>query len=204
MKNILVVLGLLAIVAASYFVYQKFFAFDPIRIVESIKHELSATEEFVFSRDNMKFSEREHSEKFLAHIDYLYTWEANVPFGFSPDDLSLSFNKEEKKLNVTVNALRLYPMHVHNQKAEKTSEFGWLNQGEPAKIFWENINEHTHQLINKELESKPNEAGQIKSITKNSMIVSIGKILSKLDLHEVTVEVLIKDLELYNGKHIAL
>jgi hypothetical protein len=203
MKNILNVVALLILVAGGYVLYQQFLVDNSIRIVESIQHELAAAEEYVFSRDTMKFSETQNNTAFLAHVNYLYTWEADVPFGFSSKDLQLHYEKTMKRLIIEVTNLRLYPFQIKNQKDEKTSEFLWMNQGEPAQEFWKKINSHTETLINEEFQKDKTLVASVLQITKKSLTVSVLNILKKLNLSDIEVEIVIKQLRLYSGKAVS-
>ncbi|MFD0861311.1 hypothetical protein ACFQ1M_03760 [Sungkyunkwania multivorans] len=202
MKYVFRILLLALVAIGGYYAYENFIADKAIHILEDVQHELSMTEEFVFSRDNMKFSEIQNNKKFLAHVNYLYTWEANVPFGFSSKDLKLDYDKDNKVLNVEIKTLRLFPFQIHNKKAKKTSEFAWLNQGDPVAKFWQNIEGHTKDLINKEFSKKPNEVASVKQISKNSLTISVQNILKKLALKDVEVRIRIDKLALYNGKRV--
>lgn len=200
MKNILNVIALLILIGGGFYLYQMFMGPSAIHIVKQIQHELSATEEFVFSRDKMKFTQTENNKALLAHVDFLYTWEASVPFGFASRDLDLSYEKSTKRLIINVKNLRLYPFQIVNPKSKKTSEFGWLNQGEPVAKFWESINPRTEGLINGELERDAELRASIGQIARNSLTTTVMKILSKLDLGGIEVMVSMNNLRLYDGK----
>ncbi|MGH7389675.1 MAG: hypothetical protein ACREM3_09500, partial [Candidatus Rokuibacteriota bacterium] len=185
MRNVLYAVTLLLLVGAAYVayaLYEKFVGDHSVRIVESIQHELAATDEFVFSRDRMSFSETQNNKAGLAHVNYLYTWQASVPFGFRAGDLDLSFEKASKTLSVRVKKLQLLDFTISAQKSQKTSEFAWLNQGEPAQKFWEGVNAHTRRLINAEFAKDRRLVGDVVQITRSSLTAAVLQILNKLNL----------------------
>ncbi len=110
MKNVLIFALSVALLIGGYYAYQNLVIDNSIHILESVQHELAATEEFVFSRDKLSFTKTENRKKLLAHINYLFTWDASVPFGFSSKDIQLDYDKSNEVLKVTVNNLRLYPI----------------------------------------------------------------------------------------------
>ena len=199
MKNILNVIALLLLVGGGIYLYQMFMGNNAIHVVEQVQHELSATEEFVFSRDTLKFSEIQNNKKFLAHVNYVYTWEASVPFGFASKDLAIDYDKSAKRLTLHVTNLHLYPFHVDQQKSVKTSEFAWLNQGDPVAKFWEGINARTTKLVDSEFKKDAQLRASIGQITRNSLIATVTKILGKLGLGGIEVAIVMDKLKLYDG-----
>ena len=195
---------LIALAGGSYFAYENFVVDNSIHIIESIEHELAATEEFVFSRDKLSFSKTEHRKKLLAHIDYLYTWNASVPFGFASKDMNLNYDKGEKKLIVSIDDLRLYPLSISDKKSKITSRFAWLDKSLPAKEFWEKVDKFTKGEVNKQFKKDAQLLRDMVNITQNSMIVSIRSILDKLGVGDIQVVVQIKNLKLYDGKRVAI
>lgn len=173
-----------------------------IYIVEQIQHELSATEEFVFSRDKMKFTEIQNNKAFPAHVNFVYSWEASVPFGFSSNDMGLAYDESSKRLTITIKNLRLYPFNIDNMKSEKTSTFAWLNQGKPVAKFWEGINERTEKRINGEFKKDAQMRTSVGQVTRNSMSVTVAKIMSKLDLGGIEVMVAMDKFRLYDGEKV--
>ena len=192
----IVILALLT--GGSYFAYQKYIENEKIHILENIEHEFYSTDEYVFSRDNMKFSQHKEHKKFIATIKYLYTWEASVPFGFKTQDVEIDFDRTENTLKLTVKQLRLFPLTVKNQKKEKTGDFLYIDDGDPAATFWEGIKKHTEKLVNKEFQSKTEQRNAVKEISKNSIQVKVREILDKLDITDVKVDVEIKSMLLYD------
>lgn len=204
MKNLIIIVLIAALGVGGYFAYQEFIVDNSISILEGVEHELAATEEFVFSRDKLSFTKTENRKKLLAHIDYLYTWDASVPFGFSSKEMQLSYDKNEKRLIVLVNDLRLYPLSISNKKSKITSRFAWLDKSLPAKEFWEKVESYTKKEVNKQFKKDASLRKDMANITKNSMIVSIRSILDKLGLSDIQVAVDIKNLKLYDGKRASL
>lgn len=200
MKNLLNVVALLVLVAGGFMIYQKFMSGTTIDVVDSITHELSATEEFVFSRDKMHFSQTQHNAAGLAHIDYLYTWDASVPFGFKTSDLKLDYDKKTKLLKVTVNNLRLFRLTIENQKDKVTSEFAWMDRGMPAQKFWKKVNKETQGLVDHEYTRDASQVASAINISRNSLTTTLVKILGKLHLSDIKLEVDIHSLRLYNGR----
>ena len=202
MKSILHISILLVILAllggGGYFAYQKYIENEKIHLLDNIEHEFYSTDEYVFSRDNMKFSEHKEYKSFLAHANYLFTWEASVPFGFKTQDVELNFDESSNTLKLTIKQLRLFPLTVKNQKKKKTSEFLYFNHGELAAKFWEGIKKHTEKLVNKEFKSKTEQRTAVKSISKNSIQVKVTEILEKLNITDVKVDVEIKSMLLYH------
>ncbi len=203
-KNILIVTLIAALGIGGYFAYQEFIVDNSISILEGVQHELAATEEFVFSRDKLSFTKTEHRKKVLAHIDYLYTWDASVPFGFASKDMQLSYDKSEKRLSILVNDLQLYPLSISNKKSEITSRFAWLDKSLPAKEFWEKVESYTKKEVNSQFKKDAALRKDMANITKNSVIVSVRSILDKLDLSNVQVAVEIKNIKLYDGKRVSI
>ena len=202
MKSILqtsiLVLILALLAGGGYFAYQKYIENEKIHILENIEHEFYSTDEYVFSRDNMKFSQHKEYKSFLAHANYLFTWEASVPFGFKTQDVEIDYDEASHTLKLTIKQLRLFPLTVKNQKKEKTSEFLYFNHGELAAKFWEGIKKHTEKLVNKEFKGKPEQRNAIKEISKNSIQVKVTEILEKLDITDVKIDVEIKGMLLYH------
>lgn len=204
MKNLIIIVLIAALGIGGYFAYQEFIVDNSISILEDVQHELAATEEFVFSRDKLSFTKTENRKKLLAHINYLYTWDASVPFGFSSKEMQLNYDKNEKRLVVLVNDLRLYPLSISNKKSEITSRFAWLDKSLPAKEFWEKVEAYTQKEVNKQFKKDASLRKDMANITKNSVIVSIRSILDKLDLSDIQVAVDIKNLKLYDGKRVGI
>ncbi len=202
--KLIVQIGVVILLAiGGHFIYQKYVANQKIQIIENIEHELSSTDEYVFSRDNLKFSETQNNSKLLAHINYLYTWEASVPFGFKTKDMKISYDKGSKKLKLTIRPLRLFPLTLSKMKKEVTSDFLWFDKGDPAAKFWAAAPKHTKKLVNKEYKSKPALLNTIKETTRNSMIVKINEILNKLGINDINVDVDIQGVLMYNKKRVS-
>ncbi|MEZ4888909.1 MAG: hypothetical protein R3E32_29555 [Chitinophagales bacterium] len=204
MKNILIIVLVAVVAVGGYFAYQQFVVDNSISILESVQHELAATEEFVFSRDKLSFTKTEHREKLLAHVDYLYTWDASVPFGFASKDMQLSYDKNEKRLSVLVNDLQLYPLSISNKQSKITSIFAWMDKSLPAKEFWEKVESYTKKEVSNQFTKDASLRKDMANITKNSVIVSIRSILDKLGMSNIQVAVEIKNLKLYNGKRVGV
>lgn len=204
MKPLVYAVALLVLAAGGWVLYGWFVTDHSLRIVESIQHELSATDEFVFSRDRMKFIETQNNKAGLAHVNYLYTWQASVPFGFRANDLEPSFDKSSRTLRVRVKNLRLLDFTITNQKSEKTSEFAWLNQGEPVQKFWERVHPHTKALIDGEFAKDTRLVADTVRIARDSLTATLSKILSKLKLGDIKLDVAIDQLRLYNDSAIKL
>lgn len=204
MKNVLIFALSAALLIGAYFFYQNLVIDNSIHILESVEHELAATEEFVFSRDKLSFTKTENRKKLLAHINYLFTWDASVPFGFSSKDIQLDYDKSNKVLRVNVNDLRLYPMSISNKKSEITSRFAWMDKSLPAKEFWEKVESYTQKEVNKQFKKDAQLRNDMANITKNSMAVSIRSILDKVGIGDIQVAVNIKRLKLYDGKKVAI
>lgn len=202
MKNLLIVILIAALGIGGYFAYEQYVEDNTISILEGVQHELEATEEFVFSRDKLSFTKTENRKKVLAHVNYLFTWDASVPFGFASKDMKLSYDKDKRLLTVSVNDLRLYPLSISNKKSEITSIFAWLDKSLPAREFWEKVESYTKKEVDKQFKKDANLRNDMVNITKNSMIVSIRSILDKLDLSDIQVAVDIKNLKLYDGKRV--
>lgn len=185
------------LIGGGYFIYQKYISDQNIHLVDNIEHELSSTDEYVFSRDNLKFSETQENKKLLAHINYLYTWEASVPFGFKTKDMKISYNHNKKTLQLTIQPLRLFPLTLSKMKKKVTSTFLWFDKGDPAANFWAAAPKHTKKLVNKEYKSKPELINSIKEVTRNSMIVKVNEILNKLEISDIKVNVTIQKVLLY-------
>ncbi|MGB1206069.1 MAG: hypothetical protein ACPG5B_10500 [Chitinophagales bacterium] len=202
MKSILhtsiLIIILVLLAGGGYFAYQKYIENEKIHIIENIEHEFYSTDEYVFSRDNMKFSEHKEYKSFIAHANYLYTWEASVPFGFKTQDVEIDYDKSSKTLKLTIKQLRLFPLTVKNQKKKKTSEFAYFNHGDLAAQFWEGIKKHTEKLVNKEFKSKTEQRNAIKEISRNSIQVKVTEILKKLDISDINVEADIQSMLLYH------
>ena len=200
MKSTIQLLIVVVLLGAGYFAYQKYVKNQKIHLIKNIEHEVTSADEYVFSRDNMKFTELKEYKVHLAHINYLYTWEASVPFGFKTKDMDINFDDNTNTLILKIKQLRLFPLTISNPEAKKTSELLWLNQGEPAANFFKKLPEYTKTLVDKELRAKKGQVSSIKEITINSLKVRVGEILQKLDINDIQLEVSVDGLVLYDGK----
>lgn len=202
MKPILTLVAVLAIGAAAYFGYKKYIEKQADVIIQEIEHDLIAADEFVFSRDNMKFSEIiKYDGKMTSWVKYSFSWEASVPFGFKAKDLDLDYNSTSKKLKVKINRLRFFPLSLSKMKAEEVdNHFYIIDPNRFEGPFWENAPKRTEKLVNKEYKDDPALVNSAKEIAANSIQVKITEILQKLDVKNIDIDVEVGQLLMYKGE----